>query len=523
MFEIAQEGSEFTKKIGSFHGLTWIDSELALSYVFMGEIEKAISIYKDMLTLAKRIKYAVAVSGTTLDLGYCYQFLGEWDKSLQYLTEARDAAKKIGEYQFFGTAAALLGELFMNMEDYAEAEKYLEESKSVYEKAAETSTLFTDVFPALSKLYLKKGETEKAKELIEKVYEHATRTKNRLVLPYVEMLKAMLLREQKKWGQSIEHFEKGLQGYKSLNAQKWYVYPLAGLLYEYGLTYLERNEEGDKEKAYLLLDQALKIFQKMGARKDIEKTKSKIKHAETGREIVEPEPVAEVSNVALPARITTGYNDLDNLLFGGIPRDYAVIVTSPSCDERDLLTRNFIEAGAKEGQITFYIVTSVTGGVKSLAEEFQSNFYLFVCNPQADKIIQDMPTVFKLKGVENLTGINIALSSAFRRLDNSVGSPRRICIEIVSDVLLQHHTVQTRKWLNALIPDLKSRGFTTLAVMDSEIHPQQEVRAIVGVFEGEINIYEKKTEEGPRKFLKIKKLTNQEYLDSELPLKKGKL
>ena len=28
-------------------------------------------------------------------------------------------------------------------------------------------------------------------------------------------------------------------------------------------------------------------------------------------------------------------------------------------------------------------------------------------------------------------------------------------IEIVSDVLLQHHTVQTRRWLNALIPRLK--------------------------------------------------------------------
>ena len=65
---------------------------------------------------------------------------------------------------------------------------------------------------------------------------------------------------------------------------------------------------------------------------------------------------------------------------------------------------------------------------------------------------------------------------------------------------------------------MKSKGFTTLAVMDSEIHPQQEVRAIVGVFEGEINIYEKKIEKGLEKFLKIKKMTNQKYSKSELPL-----
>jgi KaiC/GvpD/RAD55 family RecA-like ATPase len=235
------------------------------------------------------------------------------------------------------------------------------------------------------------------------------------------------------------------------------------------------------------------------------------------------EPVTiEVSKV-LPGRISTGYGDLDDLLFGGIPRDYAVILTSPSCDERALLVENFLEAGVKRGQITFHVTTHVTNGVKSLAEAFQSNFYLFVCNPQADKIIKDMPNVFKLKGVENLTDISIALSSAFRRLDKSVKIPRRICIDIVSDVMLQHHTVQTRKWLNALIPDLKSKGFTTLAVMDPEIHPQQEVRAIVGIFEGEINVYERKTEKGLGKFLKIKKMTNQKYSKKELSLQEEKL
>jgi len=125
--------------------------------------------------------------------------------------------------------------------------------------------------------------------------------------------------------------------------------------------------------------------------------------------------------------------------------------------------------------------------------------------------------------VENLTDINIALTSAFRRLNKSLKGPRRACIEIVSDVLLQHHTVQTRRWLNALIPELKSKGFTTLAVIDPQIHSPQEFHAIVNLFEGEINIYEKETEKGLQKFLKIKRMYNQRYLESELPLKREKL
>ncbi len=233
----------------------------------------------------------------------------------------------------------------------------------------------------------------------------------------------------------------------------------------------------------------------------------------------EPEPVTiKVSEVVLPGRITTGYGDLDKLLFGGIPRNYAVILTAPSCNERDLLIKKFLEAGAKEGEVTF-CVTIDASGVSTLVEEFQSNFYFFICNPQADKIIENLPNVFKLKGVENLTDINIALTSAFRRLDKSPEGPRRACIEIISDVLLQHHAVQTRRWLNALIPELKSKGFTTLAVMDPGMHSSQEVRAILGLFEGEINIYKKEA----KKFLKIEKMTNQKYSDCELLLGKEKL
>ncbi len=245
---------------------------------------------------------------------------------------------------------------------------------------------------------------------------------------------------------------------------------------------------------------------------------------ETGHQMFRgPEPVAiTVSEVVLPGRITTGYEDLDNLLFGGIPENYAVILTSPSCDERDLLIKRFLEAGAKEGQITFY-VTVEASGVRALAEEFQSNFYVFICNPRAETMIKSLPNVFKLKGVENLTDIDIALTNFFRRLDESLSGPRRACIDIVSDVLLQHHAVTTRRWLTGLIPDLRSKGFTTLAVINPLMHPPEQVHAILGLFEGEISIYEKETKKGLEKFLKVKKMYNQRYVESELSLRKERL
>ncbi len=250
--------------------------------------------------------------------------------------------------------------------------------------------------------------------------------------------------------------------------------------------------------------------------------KPKIIYADaTGRQMsCEPEPVTiKISEIVLPGRISTGYKDLDGLLLGGIPENYAVILTSPSYDKKDLLIKRFVEAGTKKGEITFHVTIEVSG-VRTLAEENQSNFCLFVCNPQADRIIKSLPNVSKLRGVENLTDIGIALSKASRKLDKSPRAPRRACLGIVSDVLLQHHAVQTRRWLTDVITDLKSRGFTTLAVMNPQMHSPREVHAILGLFDGEINIYEKESERGLEKFLKIRKMYNQKYLDSELPLRK---
>ena len=174
---------------------------------------------------------------------------------------------------------------------------------------------------------------------------------------------------------------------------------------------MERNQEGDREKASNLLNQALEIFQKMNAKKEIEKVEAILTNLEKGRVVT-----WETKTVSL---VATGYAVLDKLLYGGIYPNFAVALTSPSCEERDSLIKSFLETGAKKGEPTFYLTIdpSLAG---FLAEEFPSNFYLFVCNPQAEAIIKSSPNLSILKGIENLTNIGIALTSAIRKLDPSL-------------------------------------------------------------------------------------------------------
>lgn len=240
-----------------------------------------------------------------------------------------------------------------------------------------------------------------------------------------------------------------------------------------------------------------------------DRAKARIRRLVSG---AKPIPTTEV----LPNRVATGYRDLDNLLFGGIPENYTVVLTSPSCDERDWLVQRFLETGLKAGEPTFYITLSV-GTAKSLAGRFPSNFYLFICNPQADKIIEGSPNVYKLKGVENLTEISIALAKAFRSLENTPSSPRRACLETTSDILLQHHAIQTRKWLADVTTEFKTRGFTTLAIINPEMHASEEAHAITDLFEGEIVLIERMKEQ---KYIKVQKMYNRKYSDCEILVKR---
>ena len=116
-------------------------------------------------------------------------------------------------------------------------------------------------------------------------------TKDKGLTASADALQAMLFRAEKKWEESIVLFEKSLRQFEDLGARQWNVYVFAKMvLCEYARAFLERNQEGDKEKARDLLNQALEIFQKMGAKKDIEKVEAKLLYIETGKEASVPKP-----------------------------------------------------------------------------------------------------------------------------------------------------------------------------------------------------------------------------------------
>ena len=222
-----------------------------------------------------------------------------------------------------------------------------------------------------------------------------------------------------------------------------------------------------------------------------------------------------VKEVIIENRVPTGTEELDSLLLGGIPKEYAVALTGPPCDEREMVIKNFLRAGVEDG-ISFYVTTEATNSENLLKNQ---NFFLFLCNPKPKVEVPNLPNVFKLQGKTDLNNLGIALTKAYRSIDINLDQPKRICVEILSEVLQDYGSNTTRKWISDLITNYGAKGFTMLAVLDMEIHPPEQSKAVLHLFDGEIAITQSDDPLDCKKSILVKKLRNQDYIRNPICLR----
>jgi KaiC/GvpD/RAD55 family RecA-like ATPase len=217
--------------------------------------------------------------------------------------------------------------------------------------------------------------------------------------------------------------------------------------------------------------------------------------------------------------MSTGYPELDAVLEGGLPVGYAVLLLSPSCDEKDLLIRRIIESGLKTGRKVFFVSRDLSK-VQELAAQNPNGFFAF--SPQVDKTAVPQSNIMPIASVQNLSDINIALGKAIESLGKGEAN-KILVLDILGDVLLENKALITRKWLADSILKRKAEGFTILGVLNPEVASRQDSQTIIEIFDGIIEIYEKELRERARRFLIVKKMFGRRYAETELMLDKNKL
>lgn len=192
-------------------------------------------------------------------------------------------------------------------------------------------------------------------------------------------------------------------------------------------------------------------------------------------------------------REEVGLPPVDVLIYGGIPAGYAVILKAPPSDEARDLLRSFILSGLNSGEHVLCIARDPSLLRSIPKDKLPSLSVLSFGEPS-----EGIPSTVTAK-LSNLTEVSIEIAKLIRP---TAEFKQRACIDTLSDVLLQHGALSARKWASDLIRKLKANGFTILALLDNTLHEVKEVQAVVGVFDGEMEISERDS----GRFLRVKRM-----------------
>ena len=281
--ECYQKGHELAKKVGAISAQAWIGGRLAQLFIQMGNTSTALLLSEESVNLDRKTGNLHNLCVSLATLGNVYRILGEYDEAEKLLNEALDVAQKQNIIPAIGNAYLMLGMLYYAREEYAKARELHEKSFETFKRAGLRSAEAA-IFYGIIWASIELGDLEKAENQINMSQIMAQKQSNRAFFVYTDVSRAILFRAKKEWNDSIEYFEKSLQEFGALDAKRWQVPMYARrLLCEYARVYLERDQEGDREKAHNLLNQALEMFQKMNAEKEIEKVEAILTNIEKGR------------------------------------------------------------------------------------------------------------------------------------------------------------------------------------------------------------------------------------------------
>src|SRR5208337_3615970 len=205
---------------------------------------------------------------------------------------------------------------------------------------------------------------------------------------------------------------------------------------------------------------------------------------------------------SLRAKVSSGYGRLDEGLQGGFLAGSVVVLNAPASGEVMVVLRNFLQ-GVQESSLLICRTLSSAQSIVPTEMEYERSL---ICS---DKPVPPSKNVIPGKGIDNLTDVNLQITDALSSVQ-----PKRVVLDILSDVLLRHKGLQTRRWLTELLERLRSKTITTLAVLNPHMHSGEDVQAVVGLFDGNLEI----VEEGGKKSLLVKWMQGITVTEKELGL-----
>jgi tetratricopeptide (TPR) repeat protein/KaiC/GvpD/RAD55 family RecA-like ATPase len=190
-------------------------------------------------------------------------------------------------------------------------------------------------------------------------------------------------------------------------------------------------------------------------------------------------------------RVPSGSVALDNEFGGGFPKGSAVVLSSTPSAEAQGFVQRFLKQLSPNDRPSLIIAKSLSSAL-AFTTNSSDFFRVHVCG----EVVSPSSTISGGKNLDNLTELNIGISEAL-----NAAKPFRVATDILSDLLLRHKALLTRKWLSDFLAKLRTRDVTLLALINPSMHPREEVEAIIDLFDGCIELYEGSVTDEPTKLV----------------------
>jgi len=196
-------------------------------------------------------------------------------------------------------------------------------------------------------------------------------------------------------------------------------------------------------------------------------------------------------------RQATGVEGFDEMVQGGLPEGSSVLLQGPPGQEKLRFALTFLAEGLKTGACGLIVISShspdsVLEELRNLGVNLEAvtkenrlrivDWYSWSEEPVHD--VEERGLV--LRSSIDLTNLGVALSRAIVGLTD--GGPRRAVLEILSPATNVYEVTQVYAFAQSAKRKFDRHRFTSLILLEKEMHPSAELTTLHQPFDGLIEI-----------------------------------
>lgn len=209
-------------------------------------------------------------------------------------------------------------------------------------------------------------------------------------------------------------------------------------------------------------------------------------------------------------REATGIENLDDVLDGGIPKGFTVLLIGSPGSGKSFLSNQFLDEGLAEGQGGLYVTLDtdpeeIIENSKEYGWSFKENREnLKIMDAYSWKLGEEVEGKYTVEGPSDLNQLNMTFTDALEDLEDL---EKRIIIDSISTLILYTDPKSTAKFLQVISAKSKSKNGVLLIAVEEGVHEEKTMSTLNYTADGVIKL----KEEAEKRYFSVSRMDRTDH------------